>query len=411
MKPAVIATIICCFSFGLTHAQSNLKTIEELRVMALRQNLSLKAAGLQSQYWQAIGSSTFAPGKTQFSGEYGHINSFNSDSRFNVSQSFNLPQVYKRQASFYAANRQASQSSYVLQEKEIVRAVSTVFYRLVDLYERKKMLMELDSIYSRFALASKRRLDAGEANIIEQTTAQGHAQQVLWQLENVNADIAYESKQLQLLTHSADPIEPSYTTPLARLQATVDTSSLRSHPAIELQKQQELVAHASVQLEKNTLAPDLMIGYSNQSFAGWQSKDGITQQNLSAGDRFGLVQAGIGIPIFNGAAKARIKASEINVTAAKANTEKVAEQVRVSYEQAQERVSHYAKVSTYYRNTGMTQSATLIAQAELAFSKGNFDFLQWTILMAQAYEIRVSYLDAMRNYNLAVVELEYYLSK
>ena len=82
----------------------------------------------------------------------------------------------------------------------------------------------------------------------------------------------------------------------------------------------------------------------------------------------------------------------------------------MAYQQAKDRVTRYAELSAYYSSTGIEQSSTIIRQAELAFTKGNIDFLQWTQLMSQAYEIRISYLDAIRNYNVAVAELEFFLS-
>ena len=411
MKPTILAMICLLFlSYSPTRAQSNPKSLDELKAMALEQNLGLKASALQPEYWKLLASATFNPEKTQLSGEYGHINSFNNDSRLNISQTLNLPQVYKRQAKVFDANRRGSEINFALQQKEIILAVSKSFYSLVDLLERKKMLLELDSIYSRFATAASRRLQAGEANIIEQTTAQGHAQQVKIQLQNVFADITQHRRELQLLTHSSVPPEPSYVAPLAELSFSIDTMLIDKHPAIQIQNQQELIARAEVELEKNALSPDLMIGYSNQSFTGWQSKDGLTQQYLAGSDRFGLVQAGIGIPIFRSASRARIKAAGVNASLARLNTERATEQFTVAYQQAKDRMTHYAELSAYFTSTGIEQSSTIIRQAELAFTKGNIDFLQWTQLMSQAYEIRISYLDAIRNYNVAVAELEFFLS-
>jgi len=411
MKSTILATIcLLCISYPSAQAQTSRKSLSELQAMALKQNLSLRASSLQPEYWKSLASSTFNPDKTQVTGEYGHINSFNNDSRININQSFNLPQVYKRQATLYDANRRASEINYALQQKEIILAVSKSFYTLVDLMERKNMLRELDSIYSGFAAAASRRLQAGEANIIEQTTAEGHAQQVKIQLQNVLADISQQTKYLQLLTHSSTLVEPSYSAPLAQLAATIDTIIADKHPVVQIQSQQEAIARAEVDLEKNALSPGLMIGYSNQSFTGWQSKDGVTQEYLSGSDRFGLVQAGIGIPIFRATSRARIKAAGINVSMARLNTERAVEQLALDYKQAKDRLTHFAGLNAYYINTGLQQSATIIRQAELAFSKGNIDFLQWTQLMAQAYDIRVNYLDVVRNYNLAVAELEFFLS-
>ena len=95
---------------------------------------------------------------------------------------------------------------------------------------------------------------------------------------------------------------------------------------------------------------------------------------------------------------------------ARLNTERAAEQLSLEYKQARDRLTHFASLYAYYTSTGLQQSSTIIRQAQLAFSKGNIDFLQWTQLMGQAYDIRVNYLEVVRNYNLAVAELEFFLS-
>lgn len=406
-----VPVLLCLFFSGTAFGQSAKRSLDELQQLAVKQNLSLRSASMQADYWKALGASTFDPAKTQFGVEYGKVNSFNNDTRFNLIQGFNLPVVYKRQATLYEANRSGAMLAYQVQQREIERQVAVAFYSLVDLLERRKMLIELDSVYIKFAGAADRRLSAGEANLIEQTTAQAHAGQIRWQLESVRAEIGSQQRTLQLLTNAADLVEPDYSDPLAVLQSIADTSALAGHPMIAWQRQQEQIARAASDVERNRLSPDFNIGYSNQSFVGWQSKDGVSQQYLSSSNRFNLVQAGIGIPIFSGATRARIRASEVNAGIARTNAELTEKQVRNAYTQASERLRHLQQVADHYATKGLAQSNTIVQQAQLAFTKGNIDFLQWSQLMTQAYEIRVNYLDAVKAYNLAVAELDFYLSK
>ena len=78
------------------------------------------------------------------------------------------------------------------------------------------------------------------------------------------------------------------------------------------------MAVAQTRVERVKLSPDLTLGYANQSFRGYQNIDG-TDKYFSGSNRFSSVQAGVAIPIFRGAQKARIEAAKLNEQVVQAN--------------------------------------------------------------------------------------------
>ncbi|MGZ5255675.1 MAG: efflux RND transporter permease subunit, partial [Flavitalea sp.] len=152
MKTKVV-TVILLF-VGLSNAQAQTKignielTLSQMIDTGRSNNLLLKSGLKQVDYWQQMRRSAFDPGKANFSGEYGNVNSFNTDTRFNLTQDFQLPNVYRRQAKWYDANRITAESRHRVLEKDLTRDISLSYIELIDLLERKKMLASIDSVYA-----------------------------------------------------------------------------------------------------------------------------------------------------------------------------------------------------------------------------------------------------------------------
>ena len=155
----------------------------------------------------------------------------------------------------------------------------------------------------------------------------------------------------------------------------------------------------------------MMLGYTNQSFSGWQSKDAVNQQLFKAGNRFNSVQAGIAIPIFNKSIRSKIKAAQINEAIATLNVAQSKKQLNSELNQW---ATAYEKATTalkYFETTGTQQANIIAGSGQLSFEKGAIDYLQWGLLMNQVINIRLGHLDALKNFNQSVIQLAYYLSK
>lgn len=382
-------------------------TLEDALQKADLGNLQLKAARQQINYWQQLQSSVFDPPKTETGAEYGGISSAKNDTRFFVTQSVGLPMVYKRQRQLYAAHENAQEELVKWKQADLNRAVKFSFFRLAEILERQKLLLRLDTIYGKFQQAATLRKQAGETNILEKTTADAHLQQLQVQREMLEDDRIIEERRLQLLLNTDEAIIPAYTSLKIAGLPVLDTGNISSHPEVLYNKQQEQTAAAQTGTEKAKLAPDFSIGYSNQSIIGYQSPDGVNQKYYGGGHRFHVATIGVGIPIFNGAAKARIRAAQANETVTHTQTEAAIQSVKNNLQQWQQAYIRQQKQVRYYEQTGLDQSEEIIRSADLSFAGGNINYLEWTMLMNNAVSIQLQYLDALQTYNQTIIELEY----
>lgn len=390
-------------------AQQSL-TLEQMLKLADAQNLELSALQKESIYWKELQTGIFDPPKTQLGGEYGGINSIQNDTRFFVGQSFNLPVVYQRQKQLYKTQELQQQELASWKQAELHRNVKEIFYQMVDLEERRKLLERLDSVYSRFQQSATLRLQAGESNTLEKTTADAQLQQLQLQQQTLHADLEILQKRMQWFLNTEEKIMPLYTSAVITDIMPADTAP-DEHPQVRYARQLEKTAEAQTRVEKVKLSPDFTVGYNNQSIIGHQSPDGVNQKYYDAGHRFHFVNLSVGIPLFNSAAKARIRAGKINEEVAKINTMAAGAYIKSNLAQITGEYKKHQQMVHYYEQTGMQQAELIIRNAKLSFENGEISYLEWTMLMNNAVNIQLGYLDAAKQFNHTAITLAYLNNK
>lgn len=409
IKPAAVSLLFMMLC-GTLSGQEKI-SLEEMLKMGSLQNLNLQSVKKEAEVWQLLQSRVFDPGKTQIGGAYGGINSKTNDTQFFINQGLNLPVVYRRQKQLYSSEENARQQLLEWKEAELHREIKRSFYELVNTIERKKLLERLDTIYSHFQQSAALRLQSGESNVLEKTTADVQVQQLKLQQKQSVADMHILQQQLQwLLQINIFPL-PDYISPKKESSVIPDTSFAAIHPQTKYNLLQEAIASAKTQIEKSNLSPDFSVGYSNQSIIGYQSKDGVNQQYFGSGDRFHVAQFTLGIPLFNGAVKARIKAGKAQQDVMKINTEATKGYLKNSLRQWYETYLKELENLQYYENSGLQQSDLIIRSAGLSLENGEISYIEWTTLMNNAITIRINYLDALAKYNQTLIEIEYLTGK
>lgn len=366
---------------------------------ALKNNLTIKEANLKAAYRKQLIKTAASLPQAQLGMEYGRFNSSYTDSRFSLGQSFNFPTVYTRQKKVYEEEWKASTLATSLQEAELRKNVTEAFYLLKYLGEKEKLLKKTDSMYTMFQKVSMLRFRTGETNILESTSASGQKSAVELQLKQLAHDREALLLRFNLLLNSVTDFTPG-SEPFKRPEAQVPESPDSSrHPALALARQQELIAEAQTRLEKAKLLPDISLTYQNLSL-----RDGNL---LDASDRFSSIQAGIGIPVFSKARKAGISAARLNEQISLNSYEK---EKQAHEQKSSEIVSQYRKAMTdveYYEQNGLKNAELIHNTLSLQLSRGEINYLEWTLLSQQALLIENNYLDAVNELNQIITELEY----
>ena len=392
----------CPFSFAQTPI-----TLQAAIDTALKNNLSLRSENLNAEYLQKITGTAWTIPQTNVSFGYGQINSNYADNQVIVSQNIKFPTVYTRQKELFEEEWKSGMLNVSVREAELKKRVTHVYYELVFLQQKQKLLQHSDSIYAAFVEKAELRFEKGESNILEKTTAETQRGQITQQLKQLQQDIAIAQLQLKVLLNTATDFIPSQENVKMQLVSLPDTSFLYNYAYIKFLQQQRQVSEARLKLEKSKLSPDLFASYNNMTMRG----NGADNKYYSGSTRFQSAQVGIGIPLFSGAQKNVIRAMTINKELARNNYIAGLQIVQSQYLQAVQQYNRYLQTVNYYETTANKNAETIIQTANLQFLNGDINYLEWVLLTNQAIAIQSEYIDAVRNLNTSTIEINSYINQ
>jgi cobalt-zinc-cadmium resistance protein CzcA len=138
---------------------------------ALANNLQVKKQMLLSNYQKQLQKTAWDIPQAIVNSEYGQLNSRYSDSRFGISQSFSFPSVYAKQKTLLSEEYKSSVLKLDLEKAVLKKAVSQVFYSILFVNAKEKLLFKSDSIYAEFLIKAEQRFSQGESNVLEEAYA------------------------------------------------------------------------------------------------------------------------------------------------------------------------------------------------------------------------------------------------
>lgn len=402
-KLVAMLVVFSAFSFQEINAQTPI-TLQQAIDTALANNLSVKNERLKNEYHQKlIKSGTAIPGTDVF-GEYGQINGIYNDTRFGVSQTISFPTVYKRQKELLTEEWKSSLLNTDVREAQLKKQVSQVFYTLVYLQHKRELLQKTDTLFAEFLNKATLRFKAGESNVLEKTTAENQRGQMALQLLQLGRDMEIIQLQFQLLLNTETVFVPMEDADLGIPFLENDSSLLTSHPEIQFLKQQQQIANAVTKSEQSKLLPDLSFGYNLMGMRGMGPDDKL----YNSTPQFHSIQIGLGIPVFTGSQKAKINAAKINENIAANEYEWKLKNFENAYHSAFMEYQKFEEMVRYFESTALKNAATITETAEKQFLNGDINYLEWVLLINQAIGIQSDYIEAVKNLNNVLAELNFY---
>lgn len=406
ISKAVIVFILSLSFLNKSTAQTPI-TLQAAIDTALSNNLSLKSEKLNADYLQALKKSGYTIPQTTAAIEYGQINSAYADNRLSVTQSIKFPTVYARQRDLYGEEWKSGLLNIAVRQNEIKRQITRVYYQMIYLLQKQKLLQHTDSLFTTFLKNAELRLKVGESNILEKTTAETQRGHISVQLRELQQDFSVLQLQFRLLLNTKNDFIPAEYILQLNTPTINDTSLLLQHPFIQQLRQQQQISLSRLELEKSKLLPDLLVGFNSTTIRG----SGADGKIYSGSQRFQAVQFGVGIPLFKSAQKATIAAGKINVQLAENNYAQGLQQLQSAYEQAIQEYNKNLQTINYYESVALKNADTIIQTANLQFKNGEINYLEWVLLTNTAITIQSQSIEAVRNLNQSVVEINSFITK
>lgn len=406
-----IVSVIAIFLFtGNVNAQNppslNLETAIET---GLKNNQQIQSGALEVTLQSQLKHTAYELPKTEFGGMIGQYNTRTFDQNYSVSQSFS-PFEFGARKEVINANIKSSELKLELTKQQITLNIRQSWNYLLYLTERNRLFKQQDSLLQQFERAAILRFQTGEINSLEVNTATVKQQELQQMIKQNVALINIEKSKLKAFLHLETDfsiIETAFVALPSLL--VIDSNALRQNPQLEVAMQEVQRALANKKMQKSSMLPDFNVGYFVQSLTGNQEINGQTIY-YNGTPRFQGLTFGISVPIFAGSGVARNKSAETAVLMQEKNAEFLHTQLRSQFEQQVEQLATYQSLVDYYQNSALPVAKNISVNVSKSYQSGDISYIEFIQGIQTSLDIQSNYLNAVSNYNQAVINLQYLLN-
>lgn len=396
-----IFTLLWCQAF----AQESALTMEQAIDYALKNNAQIKAADYEVASQRQLKKTSFDLPKADVTLLYGQYNNYPNDNNITVTQSIPFT-VFGSQGALNRSLLAASELKNVSTKNELVYRVKQTYFQLSYAYSRHALLLQQDSIFEGFFKSASLRYKTGETNLLEQTSAEVQRNDAKNKIRQNESDITVLRSQLKtlLMSPGLPDIQPKELTE-HQLELSLDTTLLSRNPSLSYSLQQIEVAKNMKKVQSAKMAPDLLIGFFNQTLTGTVHPENGYISNQS--DRFTGFQIGVSIPLWSLPYHGRVKAAALNTLIAKSNFQSMQLGLHAQFQQALLQVEKNRNSLNYYRTSALPNADLILKQSQAAFKGGEIGYGEYLLGIRNSLGIKEAYLQSLLDFNQSIIFIEF----
>ena len=381
---------------SLPAAAQQALTENEAVSKALANNKNIQAASLQVKQQQQLLKSAINLPNPDFFLE-SPTGKFYTGS---ITQSIEFPTVYSNQYRLQKQQIGVAQKEKLLTEAELKYRVKILYLEIQYADSLTRQLYIQDTLYEKIKLSAIRQFKAGQINYLQQTFAETQYGEIHNQYQQSLIRAISLKVQLQWFTGIKDSISVEPLT-VALLQTpftlSPDSIVLLSNPAVQVLQQQESVAKQNIVLQKSKALPGLAFGYFNQG-----------ERDTKWINRF---RVGVTIPLWFGQYKSYINAAKTAQEVIQNKRDGLQQELSAQLINANSVMQINWQSVQYYQQTGLKKAQEVITTSQRFFASGEIDYISLLRNSNDAYTVYQKYLEAVRNYNLSVINHKYLMGQ
>lgn len=293
------------------------------------------------------------------------------------------------------SKRKQQKTAVMLAKKELIQTkdqlvlnVHKSYYYTQNKIKTLQIYMHLDSIYSRFAEASKLRYKTGETSKIEYLAASNKLGEVELEISRLQNEI--ESAYLNLNQYLM--IDKPFVISL-QLDDRLDSEpTLTSNNEIEVSRLNQELAKRIYYSEKANLLPKFNASFKIQKVDGVSGYNGF--------------EVGLSLPLFNGQ-RSKIKAAKNEWKARQADLSRVKLSMRAKINQQRKLLMNLEQRTRFYQQKTIPLANERIEAAQIAYRLGEIDYIQFIQNIESSMQTFLGQIDLQTNYQDAIATIKY----
>ncbi len=310
-----------------------------------------------------------------------------------VLQSVEFPTVYIKQGQVLKQRALLAEKEQVLTTTEVKRLIRSLYLNAQYNQQLRDQLKYQDSLYNQIQLSAKRQFEAGVIDYLAKTFAESQYGEVHNQYTQSENALSATLQQLKLYTGIISEPGVNQLTKLPALTTKTDESALEQSPVVQYTMQNQYVSQRQLSLERNRALPGLVFGYLNQS-----GKETETYYRF---------RVGVTVPLWFWQYSGNIKAAKAGLEISEQQTIARKQQLTADLQTAMSEYTSAQQALTYYEVNGLRQADDIINASKRFFESGKTDNITYIRNINDAYAIKRTYLETLRNYNQSIININY----
>ncbi len=391
------------FSLPTLAQQGKSMTLKQCIGIGLTNNYGIKAAEKSVERAKAMQGSAWDLDKTDITLSQDPTSGGSTDNALSLTQQMDFPTVYVAKGKLLKAETKVERGKAEIAKLQLRTDIASTYYQLVYKQELIHILQAQDSVIGKFCSIVAKLHEAGEARKLERMTMERKLTDNRHELLLAKNDFDMLQKQMMTLMNVAEPVLPAE----SKLEAlTRDLSDFNFYNTAEGQLAQDKieVADRELTLAKNGFAPSLSVSLRNQLVISSWNPYHQDRSRFSEGNFMGF-EVGIGVPLFFGATKAKVKAAKRDREIADLEMKQDEAQRRKEYGDLLNNLSVAREKMAYYNGDGLRQVEEMTRLAETEYENGEITYLELADVLDESVSHAMNRASAINDYNQVVISL------
>ena len=367
-------------------------TLQQCFQLADRQNLALQSGRKAVEKAQVMQGTAWDLDKTEIAFSQNPASSGDTDNGLTFSQSIEFPTVYTARRNQLKAETQAEKSRLNVTSQQLRLEIASAYYAMLYQTHRLQILLQQDSVIQRYCDVAAKRYDRmRNDNRLEMTKVKNEA-------ENLQT-------ALMALLNTTTPVVPAADN-LVISQSSPMNAAFNYQQTADAQYQKDLITalDKEVKCAKTGYAPSLSLALRSQLLIDSWDPYHINRQRFTEGNFFGF-EVTVGVPLFYGATKAKVKAAQKDREVAQLAMQQEQREKERDYKQGYNRLQNAIKRMEYYSGENMAKAKDIERLSTLEYENGEISYVEYASALQEAIDMRLKQAEVVNEYNEAVLAL------
>ena len=380
-------------------------TLQQCFQLADRQNLALQSGRKAVEKAQVMQGTAWDLDKTEIAFSQNPASSGDTDNGLTFSQSIEFPTVYSARRGQLKAETQAEKSRLNVTSQQLRLEIANVYYAMLYQTHRLQILLQQDSVIQRYCDVAGKRYKAGEARQLEFLSADRMRNDNRLEMTKVKNEAENLQTALMALLNTTTPVVPAADN-LVISQRSPMNAAFNYQQTADAQYQKDLISalDQEVKCAKTGYAPSLSLALRSQLLIDSWDPYHINRQRFTEGNFFGF-EVTVGVPLFYGATKAKVKAAQKDREVAQLAMQQEQREKERDYKQGYNRLQNAIKRMEYYSGENMAKAKDIERLSTLEYENGEISYVEYASALQEAIDMRLKLAEVVNEYNEAVLAL------